>query len=153
MKTNRVSKFYSFEFILNMSSQLHTTFFKNSLWTFREITDDLKPKDPSCNHLKTVLIDHNYAFPSQANLSKRLEMMFHDNAALSRKLRASQKRLSKKNQKLFKMKDVIFKLKADGVVSHEDAGHIKAMITPTLDQLFDRLRNSNSKARINYPEV
>ncbi len=68
-------------------------------------------------------------------------------------MRATKKILHKKKKKILKMKDVISKLKSSGVVSCEDAANMQAMITPTLDQIFDRLRASNMKVKNNYPEV
>jgi len=97
--------------------------------------------------------DHNYSLPSSKVLAERYQKLCHDHRVLIRKMKISNQMIKRKRKKILKMKDVLAKLKSSGLISHEDAGQIQTMLTPTLNQIIERLRMSNLKGTNTYPEV
>ena len=88
--------------------------------------------------------DHDYSMPSSLVLKQKLERAQKEIAALKLKLAAEQKKTSFQKKRNLNLKSTIESLRTTGLLEPGASDNLRSMLTPTLQELFDRIENSTT---------
>lgn len=91
--------------------------------------------------LQNCLQDHDYCLPEANELKRRLEQVQSANETLQKKLINEQKKSSSESKRNLTLTETIEQLKNENVLEPENCERLEHLLTPTLQQLFERLRH------------
>ena len=99
--------------------------------------------------------DHDYSVPSALVLKQKLERAQEEIDALKVKLVAEQKKTSFQKKRNLNLKSTIESLKSTGLLEAGATDHLRSLLTPTLQELFDRVESSTTTqtSRMFPPEL
>lgn len=95
--------------------------------------------------------DHSYSTPDRMVLKQRLDAAEEEIASLKSKLAAERKKTSFQRKRNQNLKSTLENLKTTGLIESRASDHLGGLLTPTLQELFDRLESSSSKSSRKFP--
>jgi len=97
--------------------------------------------------------DHDYSTPDAVVLKQRLNRAEEEIALLKRKLAAEQKKNSFQKKQTQSLKSAIQDLKSKGLLESGASDHLGTLLTPTLQEIFDRLQKPTKSSGTFPPEI
>ena len=88
--------------------------------------------------------DHDYSIPSAFVMKQKLEKAQEEIASLKGKLAAEQKKTSFQKKRNLNLKSTIESIRTSGLLEPGASDHLRSLLTPTLQELFDRVENSTT---------